>query len=143
MKKLKEEIMYVVYDHEGSYLYVAYDYQTCVAWANDMMPEYWGGWEGWLYIGKVRVSPIQEDGGPYDPLQSLVGTNDYSKGYDAGKYYRENKLKREILTKYGIKSGSTLLNERFSDEDSARQRIVELCGTKIDPENSTFKVVKV
>lgn len=98
-----------------------------------------------------------------DPLEVLVKSHDYIEGYKNGlleAHASKNEIAnslRELADKltalgknnrthksikvYGILNGSLLLREKFETKDEAWARIEEICGDKINPIGSSFKII--
>lgn len=104
-----------------------------------------------------------------DPLEVLFKSSDFTEGFKAGVSEKANALftitndlrllivrieaiimgghkRRDIKKKislWGIKSGNILLKKHFNSKDEAWEELIEMCGDKIEPINSSFKVVRL
>lgn len=98
-----------------------------------------------------------------DPLSVLFKSHEYMEGYKEGRLEGAlflNKIsigfqtlldkvnfmvgvRRQKVKLYGIKNGDILLRKKFDTKDDAWTRIYEMCGEKIDPTKSSFRVVKL
>jgi len=100
-----------------------------------------------------------------DPLETLVRPHDWIEGYKEGvlemavqrnqlatelrdfadrlsRLDQDNRTNKDIRV-FGIMNGTTLMRERFNDKADAWAKIEEMCGDKISPMQSKFRIIRL